>query len=445
MTKKKVIFISPPSYGHIIKTILIAKYYLSKGCDVHYFVNGENNHFFSLHKFEYTVLKTKPFAFGKETKGKQNFVENCKEWCKFMYAQLIRKGYYARKKEIEEIITKHKPDLVFLDEFSVTDFLFIQPFMQHFKLIVLTPFLPSKENTGVPPLDVLSTKADNLDFLWKKHNDTFLAIEKKKRRTYLLLDYVSQIKRAMKRQKFPSHLQADFSWERIPEFLGIEKWYLQPYEIDFVKQELPSYQRYMGPMIDLQRNEYSNERYALFLKHSRMPSYTKVVFCSLGSVITGLISNENKLINFYNNMAEVAAQNMHCLFAVKIPATLMNKVKPKSVNFFVFVDIPYFAILKLADVFITHCGGNSYLESIYMETPMLAIPPLNKWDYNGNASRVLYHEIGVNAQLNSSPDEISKKLNELLNDAAYLQNVKKISALLNQKYHVNYLHDEVMP
>jgi UDP:flavonoid glycosyltransferase YjiC (YdhE family) len=444
MSTKKVIFISPPAYGHLIKTELIAKYYADKGYGVHYFVNGDNPSFFRHHPFSYTVLKSKALGLGKEFNPVQ-YSAKFNKWFSFIVQHIAGKKFYARKNEIEAILVEHQPDIVFLDEFSASDFLFIYPFFDSLKCIVLTPFLPSLPNGVTPPINVFASTNVDVAALWRKQQQKVLKMQRAKKINYLFQDQVSVIKRAFKKQNIPLKYQPDFCWESMPHFPHLEKWYLQPYEIDFVKQDLPAYQKYMGPMIDLNRHETLDPRYTLFLKYANAASTHKVVFCSLGSVITALVKDEQKLIHFYNTIAEVAAENLHCFFAVKIPAPLIAKVKPLSVNFFVFKDIPYLAILKRADVFITHCGGNCYLESIYMETPMLAVPPVNRWDYNGNAVRVSYHQLGLNASLNDSVAVFNAKLDELFSNEKYTSNIKKMSALLHEKYPVNYLDMEEMP
>ncbi len=95
---------------------------------------------------------------------------------------------------------------------------------------------------------------------------------------------------------------------------------------------------------------------------------------------------------------------------------------PENVSVFSHVD--QIAVLKEADVFVSHCGMNSVSESLYFEVPLVMVPQTA--EQKGVAARVLELDAGI------KPDKmdavsILHAVNELLHDSTYKQNAKKIA------------------
>jgi zeaxanthin glucosyltransferase len=65
---------------------------------------------------------------------------------------------------------------------------------------------------------------------------------------------------------------------------------------------------------------------------------------------------------------------------------------------------------------------------------MLVLPLNNQWDQNGDAARVVYHGLGIKANLQDTKEVIQKMINELLNNPIYQQKTQAFSKVLHEKY-----------
>jgi UDP:flavonoid glycosyltransferase YjiC (YdhE family) len=82
-------------------------------------------------------------------------------------------------------------------------------------------------------------------------------------------------------------------------------------------------------------------------------------------------------------------------------------------------------LLKLASVCITHSGLNTVLESLAQGVPQVAIPV--SFDQPGIAARIAHHKTGVVTSLDRlTPAHLSSLLDEVLNDATYRDNARRI-------------------
>jgi UDP:flavonoid glycosyltransferase YjiC (YdhE family) len=115
----------------------------------------------------------------------------------------------------------------------------------------------------------------------------------------------------------------------------------------------------------------------------------------------------------------------------------------KSEHIYIFDTVPQLEVLKHADVFITHGGINSIKESVYAVVPMLVYPIHPEFDPNGNAARIVYHNLGLrgDAALDTS-EELGAKIKILLTNVLYKQNIQRLklrdleytSAMFLEKY-----------
>lgn len=93
-------------------------------------------------------------------------------------------------------------------------------------------------------------------------------------------------------------------------------------------------------------------------------------------------------------------------------------------NISVFPQVDQIAVLKEADVFVSHCGMNSVNESLYFEVPLVMLPQTS--EQSGVATRV--SQVGAGIQLNKiNAAEIKTAIELLLTDMSYKDNAKKIS------------------
>ena len=94
-------------------------------------------------------------------------------------------------------------------------------------------------------------------------------------------------------------------------------------------------------------------------------------------------------------------------------------------NIEVHAHVDQIAVLKKADVFITHCGMNSVNESLYFEVPLVMIPQTT--EQKGVANRVKELGAGKILEKIKNSEDIKNIILEVLNDKSIGDNAKKIS------------------
>ncbi|RWS09188.1 glycosyl transferase-like protein [Dinothrombium tinctorium] len=93
--------------------------------------------------------------------------------------------------------------------------------------------------------------------------------------------------------------------------------------------------------------------------------------------------------------------------------------------------IPQMDILPLVDLFITHGGNNSFVESLYCGKPMIILPIF--MDQHDNAQRAVEMKIGI--KLNPFTVEehvLLEAIDKLVNDASVAERINKISELMRK-------------
>ena len=93
-------------------------------------------------------------------------------------------------------------------------------------------------------------------------------------------------------------------------------------------------------------------------------------------------------------------------------------------NISVFSHVDQIAVLKKADVFVSHCGMNSVSESLYFEVPLVMLPQTT--EQKGVAERV--SQLGAGVKLDKlDATSILSAINKILSVDTYKQNAKKIA------------------
>ena len=93
-------------------------------------------------------------------------------------------------------------------------------------------------------------------------------------------------------------------------------------------------------------------------------------------------------------------------------------------NISVYSHVDQIAVLKKADVFVSHCGMNSVSESLYFEVPLVMLPQTS--EQKGVAERV--SQLGAGIKLDKSDGAaVLSAINKILSVDTYKQNAKKIA------------------
>ncbi len=143
----------------------------------------------------------------------------------------------------------------------------------------------------------------------------------------------------------------------------------------------------------------------------------RLIYISMGTV-------NNDMLPFYKECVSVFKDtDYQIIMAVgnQVSADAFGKL-PENISVYPHVD--QIAVLKKADVFVSHCGMNSISESLYFGVPLVMLPQTA--EQKGVSTRVLEFCAGINAD-KTDGKSILDAVNKILCDKAYKQNAKKIS------------------
>lgn len=143
----------------------------------------------------------------------------------------------------------------------------------------------------------------------------------------------------------------------------------------------------------------------------------KLIYISMGTVNNDMMPFYKTCISAFSNTDYQVIMSVGNLVSVGDFGEL-----PKNVS--VFSHIDQIAVLKKADVFVSHCGMNSVSESLFFEVPLVMLPQTT--EQNGVAHRV--RELGAGIEL-CKLDAISllNSVNEVFGNGSYKQSAKKIA------------------
>jgi len=169
--------------------------------------------------------------------------------------------------------------------------------------------------------------------------------------------------------------------------------------------------------------ETFSERYA-FVGPSVRPARANpgakerpLVYISLGTVL-------NKNCSFYKSCME-ALCDLPCDAIMSVGmGTDMSALGNMPANFSVYPRVNQMDVLGRADLFISHCGMNSAMESLYCGVPMVCFP--QHAEERAVANRVI--ELGAGTMLGrATKKQIRKAVMDVLGQAAYRERAQQLS------------------
>jgi hypothetical protein len=295
------------------------------------------------------------------------------------------------------------PNIIFLDEFNYSDFILLYPFLEGRRVILLQTKFPMYYNENVPPLNTFAFPSPNAKKLWKKH-----IFRRSMREAWQQIKYFGKsdlqiLKQKFKENELPEKYSINTRKVFKPTFNNLEEWFLVKKELDFKEQILHSWQRYVEPMVDINREEEITQTCQKFVKQAKATLGNKLIYCSLGTVLKIHMKKKEKVVTtFFQNLIDIASETPHYWFYIVVDKDYLKTLKPKSSNVKLVAFAPQIYLLKNADLFLTHAGMGSVLESMVTQTPMLLFPLNEKWDQNGTAARVVHYRFGQKSDLNAS-------------------------------------------
>lgn len=437
---KTAIFLFPALTGHLNPTLKLAQFYKIEGYDVYYCGTHDMVRFAQKYDFQFHAMNSVPFAVGLEDILHQ---EKKGKWLESLVDRHSDKLYDLRKKEIENLIKTVNPDLIFLDEFNYSDFILLYPFLEKKRLVILQTKFPMYYNQSVPPLNSFAFPNVDAKKRWKAYFRKYKWLSFLNNLKFLGKSDLNILKQKFKEQNISDTFQINIQKVFKPTFENVEEWFLIPKELDFPEQQLLPWQRYVGPMVMTNRKENLEPTYLNFIKRKEACEDSKLLYCSLGTVLKShIVHRKINIETFFNSIIDIAYDNPTFYFAVALDKDMRLGLKTKSENITFLDYAPQMDILSKADIFLTHAGPGSVFESVMQATPMLLFPLNDKWDQNGTAARVVYHGLGKKVDLVDTKQTIEQAIFELLDNPIYKQKAQAFSKVLNEKYNrENFLED----
>lgn len=168
----------------------------------------------------------------------------------------------------------------------------------------------------------------------------------------------------------------------------------------------------------------------------------KKIYVSLGTVVmNNLWENEPKvrqfILEFFGMICNLFGNNPNYLVYISSQGKSLMSTIPN--NFILQDHFNQIELLKTVDLFITHGGNNSLIESIYCRIPMIVIPFFG--DQHQVADLVHAQQYGISFGLNGAdridthkpkdrvldPLKFKAAVDDILTSSQYINNIKQIS------------------
>jgi len=185
----------------------------------------------------------------------------------------------------------------------------------------------------------------------------------------------------------------------------------QPAELEFRRQDLPSYFHFTGPYHDLTGREPVDFP---FEKLTGQP----LIYASMGTV-------QNRLIGIFHTIAE-SCVGLDAQLVISLGGSASPESLPELPGSPLVVGYaPQLELLKKATLTITHAGMNTTLESLTNGVPMVAIPIAN--DQPGIAARIAWTGAGEVVPLSRlSVPRLRAAIQRVLTEDSYKNNASRL-------------------
>ena len=422
------LFLIPNLQGHLNPTSLLAKQLIKKSWHVCYVGNPEIAKFTVKHQFKLLLLLSSPFLLSNNFDNTTGF----RKWLYKLnfYWKKNDEDFNRRKNDLENLISQLHPELIFLDCFYYSDFLVIQSIDPSIRCIFLDVRYPSYwHDSLIPPGNQYAFPGSSSRKLWKLYKVKRTFAELGENILYFGKSKKQLVLHKLKELKISDRYTANYKKLYYPSYQNVEEWILLPKELDFPDRKLYAWQEYIPLGFEKDRLEFIPDTLKQFLKIKETVKDSKLVFCSFGTIARTHFSLNKQKINvqsFYQKIIQIARDDATLFFAINVDKYTQEKLTdiPKSV--FVSDFLPQIFILKQADLVITQ-SGVTMNEAASLGIPMLVIPSNEVWDFNGNAARVVYHQIGLKGSLNDSLNILKNKITSLLTEIQFSIMAKKMA------------------
>jgi MGT family glycosyltransferase len=418
--KKKIMVLSPPMAGHVNPICgLIQELCKNKNIEVI---------FYSDEKYRKVIEKTgAKFRLNeKETFSTVNFSELSSIEIGEIFATLVGFAHDGLPQYLSEV-EKEKPDLILYDGFSFAAKYLIQILKARHangdtkihmpKFALFAPNFPYNEKM------FQEIRQIRKETIW-----TLLSLPNAFRKQIVLSWYYGI------REYNPFHI-----FQRTDENLNIVgvNPELQPY-----RDEYDDTFKFVGSFIaeEARKDDLNNdpELKALLNEFDNKPKDQKLIFMSLGSMFhksqvyekafeafKKFDDYKNRHFKFSQFKIIISAGTSLKIFNEKISSGELDLPK----NVLLRASVPQLEVLKRADLFITHCGMNSTLETIKYAVPVIGLPL--DFDQPTNALRICDKlSFGIRLDTDAfTPNQLADSIDQVLNNKKYKVNIERMSKI----------------
>jgi UDP:flavonoid glycosyltransferase YjiC (YdhE family) len=401
--------------------------------------------------FAYFALKTVPFGLSFEDWVNQQ--EKKKPlWWHSLKDRWNDRLFHLRQRELTTCMQTLSPDYLLIDSWQSTDFIVLYPWLKEKK--VRTAFIQTMLSTvmepDTPPLnsDILlgnirAIRREQRIHYWQRLRNRVL-----QKLRYLGRNTRTQIDKQWKENHLPEKYRDQKPSLFTISIEGFTEFILAPREFDFPSAFRSQAKHYIGFMVDDARKE-SNLAFIqtieqLRRERERNGKQPPVIYCSFGTTSKDF---SKVVLQFLKKLIAVTLKN-EMILVISTTEEINRALQPAPAGVIIERSVPQLKLLSIANAMVGHGGLNSIKESINANVPML-LYPLNKMtDQAGNAARVVYHKLGLRGKIkHDSEEDIEKKINLLLTDVTYRENIRDMIAL-NDAYpeeHFIHIFDQLSP
>ena len=436
--KKRALFIPASIRSHVLPSFFLADI-LSEDFDITYAVTTKILEESVLENgFQSIIISGNKAGVGLEARFIQEQGERV-TFFRLMKSYLNHEIYWKRKKELDELVEKLKPDVIIMDVFSSTDFLVLYHH-QHIKLLFFNP-MPSTYRVEDYPIVSEGIWLKNMDRTEKKEKSNWLDFIKSPKNAVMNWVVKNQMKNLIKLSKVSKNhnlVENKFtkSFNNVPELL------LLPLEFEFSPKVKKEYQHYLGlcqreARKDTELDEKFETQWQNIL-NKKQQGY-RIIYCSFGTFFEGA---DPRLLDFVNVIIEALNEvpNVFLVCSVnKYVVEVIHSQRKSLENALFFSRVPQLKVLKISDLFITHGGMGGIKESIFYEVPMLVYPLDLHYDQSGNALKIEHHGLGLRGTFGfERTGDMRTKIIQLLMNDSYRKNINTLNHQINQHYTQDY-------
>jgi UDP:flavonoid glycosyltransferase YjiC (YdhE family) len=336
------------------------------------------------------------------------------------------------------------PNLVLIDTFSSTDYIYVKKVFPHAHVLYLHPMLSTIRHTRYPNFN----KEMDSAYIWEsnstKNNLIRLVGLAGKLVHVLAKNYMNRLlhrgqnsSSMMKAEYRKSELDIDTRYLANHLVKGVTELILAPQELEYSNEYRQSNQIYLGLCVLESRTDHIDREFDIDILARCKSQYKKIIYVAFGTY-GSKIEQLSAIMKFIKKVDAVASINPEYLFV--IAAKVDKKYLGTNQNVLLYNRVPQMAVLRLSDLFITHGGLGSVKEAIETMCPMIVCTLDKVWDQTGNGAKVKHHGLGeyIGHISNISTDSLSKSISKIFQDGRYLANINAFHYTINQRYSEEY-------